>query len=129
MATISPPPSPPARDTGAAASALGALGHEARLDIFRTLVRAGDGGLPVHAIQERLGGMPRSTLAHHLQSLVQAGLVHQWKVGAEVLNRADFEAMRGLVAFLSDECCADAATGEGASCAPPARPAAPDPAI
>ncbi len=96
-----------APDTAAAAAALSALGHEARLDIFRTLVRAGDGGLPVHALQERLGGMPRSTLAHHVQSLVQAGLVHQRKVGAEVLNRADFAAMRALVAYLSDECCTD----------------------
>ncbi len=105
-------------EASAAAAALGALGHEARLDIFRTLVRAGDEGLPVHAVQERLGGMPRSTLAHHLQSLVQAGLVRQWKVGAEVMNRADFEAMRGLVAYLSDECCVEAVGVEGGGCAP-----------
>jgi ArsR family transcriptional regulator, arsenate/arsenite/antimonite-responsive transcriptional repressor len=124
MATLSPPSTTPS-DTVAAAAALGALGHEARLDIFRTLVRAGDDGLPVHAIQERLGGMPRSTLAHHLQSLVQAGLVRQWKIGTEVLNRADFAAMRGLVAFLSDECCADAAIGESPGCAPPAPPVDP----
>jgi ArsR family transcriptional regulator, arsenate/arsenite/antimonite-responsive transcriptional repressor len=91
-----------------AADALGALGHEARLAIFRALVRAGDAGLPVHRIQERLGGMPRSTLAHHLQALVLAGLVQQDKVGAEVVNRADFATMRSLVAYLSAECCADA---------------------
>lgn len=90
-----------------AADALAALGHEARLAIFRALVRAGDDGLPVHQVQERLGGMPRSTLAHHLQMLVQAGLVRQHKVGAEVLNRADFGAIRGLVAYLTEECCAD----------------------
>lgn len=91
-----------------AADALAALGHEARLAIFRALVRAGDAGLPVHRIQERLGGMPRSTLAHHLQALVLAGLVRQDKVGAEVVNRADFRAMRTLVSYLSEECCADA---------------------
>lgn len=96
-----------------AASALAALGHEARLEIFRALVRAGDEGLPVYQIQERLGGMPRSTLSHHLQTLVQAGLVAQRKVGAEVLNRAEFAAMRGLVSYLTDECCVDAA-----ACAP-----------
>ncbi len=90
-----------------AASALGALGHEARLAIFRALVRAGDAGLPVHRIQERLGGMPRSTLAHHLQALVLAGLVKQDKVGAEVVNHADFGIMRALVLYLSAECCAD----------------------
>jgi len=96
-----------------AATALAALGHEARLEIFRALVRAGDDGLPVYLIQERLGGIPRSTLAHHLQALVQAGLVAQRKVGAEVVNRAEFGAMRDLMAYLTDECCADVAT-----CAP-----------
>lgn len=100
-----------------AAEALAALGHEARLAIFRALVRAGDAGLPVHQIQERLGGMPRSTLAHHLQMLVQAGLVAQRKVGAEVMNHAEFAAVRALVAYLSEECCADACD------APPARAA------
>jgi len=94
----------------AAAAALAALGHEARLDIYRSLVRAGDDGLPVHEIQQRLGGMPRSTLAHHLQALVSAGLVTQRKLGAEVVNRAAFPAMRELIAYLTDECCADVET-------------------
>lgn len=93
----------------AAAAALAALGHEARLGIFRALVRAGDEGLPVYGIQERVGGTPRSTLAHHLQTLVQAGLVAQTKVGAEVLNHANYDAVRGLIAYLTDECCVDAA--------------------
>ena len=93
-----------------AADALAALGHEARLAIFRALVRAGDAGLPVHQVQERLGGMPRSTLAHHLQMLVQAGLVRQRKSGAEVVNHADFGAMSAVVAYLSEECCADELT-------------------
>lgn len=98
----------------AAATALAALGHEARLDIYRILVRAGDEGAPVHEIAQRLGGMPRSTLAHHLQALVAAGLVAQRKVGAEVVNRAAFAAMRELIAYLTDECCTDAG---GAACA------------
>lgn len=93
---------------GAVVDALAALGHEVRLAIFRALVRAGDEGLPVHQVQERLGGMPRSTLAHHLQMLVQAGLVWQRKAGAEVVSHADYAAIRGLVAFLTEACCADA---------------------
>ncbi len=106
-----------ARHPGGAADALAALGHEARLAIFRALVRAGDEGLPVHQIQERLDGMPRSTLAHHLQMLKRAGLVAQRKVGAEVVNHADFGTMRALVAYLTEECCVDA-------CAPAPRAAA-----
>ncbi len=97
------------------AAALAALGHEARLAMYRTLVRAGDAGLPVHQVQERMGGMPRSTLAHHLQALVRSGLVVQRKVGAEVVNVAAFASMRELLAYLTEECCVDmcvVSTGE-----------------
>ncbi|MFO7543860.1 MAG: hypothetical protein R6W77_00025, partial [Trueperaceae bacterium] len=54
---------PPAAafDVASAAAALAALGHEARLEIYRALMRAGRRGLAVHEVQERLGGMPRST--------------------------------------------------------------------
>lgn len=87
--------------------ALAALGHEARLAIYRLLVRAGDDGLAVHQVQERVGGMPRSTLAHHLQTLVRAGLVVQRKTGAEVVNVAAFDHMRQLVGYLTEACCLD----------------------
>jgi ArsR family transcriptional regulator, arsenate/arsenite/antimonite-responsive transcriptional repressor len=94
---------------------LAALGHEARLAIFRALVRAGDAGLAVHEVQEQLGGMPRSTLAHHLQTLARAGLVAQRKVGAEVVNVAAFDAMRALVGYLTEACCVDACLVTGAA--------------
>ena len=87
--------------------ALAALGHEARLAIYRLLVRAGDEGLAVHQVQERVGGMPRSTLAHHLQALVRAGLVVQRKTGAEVVNVAAFDHMRALIGYLTEACCVD----------------------
>jgi hypothetical protein len=45
-------------DAAAAAAALAALGHEARLEIYRALVRAGRRGLAVHEVQERLGACP-----------------------------------------------------------------------
>lgn len=110
-------PAAPGFSVAAAASALAALGHEARLEIFRALVRAGDAGLAVHEVQERLGGMPRSTLAHHLGMLVQAGLVLQVKDGAAVISRADYDAMHALVGYLSDECCADVPDSEdGRTC-------------
>ena len=88
-------------------AALAALGHEARLAIYRLLVRAGDDGLAVHQVQERIGGMPRSTLAHHLQALVRAGLVVQRKTGAEVVNVAAFDHMRELIGYLTEACCLD----------------------
>ncbi|MDA0353150.1 MAG: helix-turn-helix domain-containing protein [Chloroflexi bacterium] len=94
-------------DREAAAEAMDALGHEARLEIFRALVRAGDPGLSVAEVQARLSGMPRSTLAHHLQKLVAARLVVQEKVGASVVTRANFEVMRAVVGYLVDECCVE----------------------
>ena len=86
------------------ARALAALGHDARLSIFRLLVKAGDTGLRVSDIGEHLGFAP-STLAHHLTTLVDAGLVVQDKQGREVFNRVDFAAMHRVLAFLTSECC------------------------
>lgn len=86
------------------ARALAALGHDARLSIYRLLVKAGDKGLRVGDIARHLGFAP-STLAHHLKALVDAGLVVQEKHGREVVNMADYRAMTGLVRFLTSECC------------------------
>jgi ArsR family transcriptional regulator, arsenate/arsenite/antimonite-responsive transcriptional repressor len=91
------------------ARALAALGHDARLSIFRLLVKAGDDGLRVSDIGEHLGLAP-STLAHHLSTLVDAGLVLQDKQGREVFNRVDFPAVNRLVGFLTSECCAGVTT-------------------
>jgi ArsR family transcriptional regulator, arsenate/arsenite/antimonite-responsive transcriptional repressor len=87
-----------------AAAQLAALGHEARLKVFRLLVKAGPEGLPVGEIARHLGLAP-STLAHHLGALVSAGLVSQERRGRETVNRAEFAAMRGLLAFVESECC------------------------
>ena len=91
-------------DEQRAATALSALGHEARLGIFRLLVRAGREGLNIGDIG-RLCGLPPSTLAHHLGTLVDAGLVLQEREGREVINRADYAAVRGVFDFVEAECC------------------------
>ena len=86
------------------ARALAALGHDARLSIFRLLVKAGPEGLRVGDIADHLSIAP-STLAHHLSMLTGAGLVVQDKQGREVFNSVDFDAMNRLVGFLTSECC------------------------
>ncbi len=86
------------------ARALAALGHEARLDVFRLLVRSGEEGLIVGEIATHTG-LPLSTLAHHLRTLVAAGLVTQERRGREILNRPDFATMTLALSFLTDECC------------------------
>lgn len=90
--------------TSTHARALAALGHDARLAIFRLLVKAGEDGLRVSDIGTHLGIAP-STLAHHLSALVDAGLVVQERQGREVFNRADYPQMQSVVDFLTSECC------------------------
>jgi len=92
-------------NTETASRALAALGHEARLDIYRLLVRAGDDGLIVGDIAA-LVNLPLSTLAHHLRTLVEASLVVQERRGREVVSRADYATMGETLAFLTAECCA-----------------------
>jgi len=76
------------------ARALAALGHEARLTIFRLLVRAGDEGLSITQIATHLD-MAASTLAYHLKSLVEAGLVRQEKQGRHIRHLPDSGMLRG----------------------------------
>ena len=86
------------------ARALAALGHDARLGVFRLLVKAGEPGLTVGEIGGHMELAP-STMAHHLRALVEAGLVIQEKRGREVLNRVDYKEMRRVLDFLASECC------------------------
>ena len=86
---------------------LEALGKATRLEIYRHLVRAGLGGLPVGAIQMRTG-VARSTLSHHLHRLIAADLVTQERQGTTLICRANYTVMYAVIDFLGDECCADA---------------------
>jgi predicted transcriptional regulator len=66
--------------------------------------------------------VPGATLSFHLKELVHAGLVGSESRGRNVCYRANFDAMNGLVTYLTHNCCADsvdeactpgAATGRG----------------
>jgi DNA-binding transcriptional ArsR family regulator len=93
-----------ATQTSTVSRALASLGHDARLTLFRLLVRSGPDGLSVGQIQDHLD-LPASTLAHHLRALVQADLVIQHRKGRTILNRPNFDAMTAMLAFLTAECC------------------------
>ena len=95
-------------DIEIASRQLESLGSTTRLQIYRTLVRAGQSGLSVGTLQDRMG-MAASTLSHHIKRLVDTGLVSQERVATTLICRAEYPAMRGLIGFLSDECCADEA--------------------
>ena len=95
-----------------AAQGFAAIGSEARLQVLRTLVRAGAQGLTVGEIQERTG-MAASTLAHHLRFLTSAGLVDQTKNGRSVCNRAVYARLEALAGYILDECCTDLPKSQG----------------
>jgi ArsR family transcriptional regulator, arsenate/arsenite/antimonite-responsive transcriptional repressor len=97
--------------------ALGALAHEHRLAIFRLLVERGPEGLAAGQIAERMGLVP-SSLTFHLQSLQRAGLINQVRASRQLIYSADFDAMNGLVGYLTQNCCAG-----GLQCAPECQPA------
>jgi DNA-binding transcriptional ArsR family regulator len=88
------------------AACLEALGNPTRLRIFKQLVRAGATGLPVGAVQQRIG-IAASTLSHHLQKLKTVGLIGQVRDGTTLYCRADFAAMRTVADYLAAECCVD----------------------
>ena len=89
-----------------AAQGFAAMGSEARLQVLRTLVKAGRAGLTVGDIQER-SGMAASTLAHHLRFLASAGLIEQEKEGRSVISRAAYDRLEALAGYILKECCAD----------------------
>jgi ArsR family transcriptional regulator, arsenate/arsenite/antimonite-responsive transcriptional repressor len=93
-----------------AVEALSALAHEQRLRVFRLLVKAGPAGLPAGRIAARLRSAP-SSLSFHLKELDRAGLVTSRQNGRFVIYSADFKAMDVLLAYLTENCCADADCG------------------
>src|SRR5579863_3993532 len=95
-----------------ASKQLEALGNPTRLEVYRTLVRAGDAGLPVGRLQDKLK-IAASTLSHHLHRLILTGLVTQERQATTLICRANYPAMDDLVGFLVDECCVDAGCAPG----------------
>ncbi|MFM0322239.1 ArsR/SmtB family transcription factor [Caballeronia glebae] len=87
--------------------ALGALAHESRLAIFRTLVVAGPEGMAAGEIAQHVGLAP-SSLSFHLKDLSHAELVNARQEGRFVYYSANFEAMNGLIGFMTENCCAGA---------------------
>lgn len=92
-------------DSNLVVRALGALAHESRLAIFRTLVVAGPDGMAAGEIAQRLALAP-SSLSFHLKDLSHAELVKSRQEGRFVIYTASFDAMTDLVGYLTENCCA-----------------------
>jgi DNA-binding transcriptional ArsR family regulator len=92
-------------ETMAAVTALGALAHETRLQVFRLLVRAGAAGLSVGKIAEALGVEANGRLTFHLKELVGAGLASSRQEGRFVFYSTNYVAMNELLRYLTEDCC------------------------
>lgn len=100
-------------DQRQAISAFGALSQDTRLAIVRMLVKAGPRGLAAGVIAER-AGVAASNVSFHLKELEHAGLVSSRREARSIIYSADFETLRGLIAFLMKDCC----SGHPEICAP-----------
>ena len=96
-----------------ATAAIAALGQSTRLSVFRCLVQAGPQGRMPGEIAETLS-LAGATLSFHLKELAAAGLVRAEPRGRFICYRADFDAMRALLGFLTENCCG----GNPDACAP-----------
>lgn len=89
--------------------ALGALAQEHRLAAFRLLVQSGCEGMAAGMLSDRLG-LPASSMSFHLSHLASAGLVTQRREGRSIVYAADYEAMNGLIGYLTEHCCQGSAS-------------------
>ena len=106
-------------DATAAVSALSALAHAGRLDVFRLLVKAGADGMASGEIARATGHVPQ-TLSGNLNILGHAGLVSSRREGRSIIYTADYARMTSLLGFLMEDCCG----GVPEICAPLAEVAA-----
>ncbi len=98
-----------------ALAALAALAQDNRLDIFRLLVEAGPEGMPAGGIAAALKLAPNA-LTFHLDRLREARLVTVRRDGRSMIYTAQYEAMNGLLGYLTENCC----QGAQEVCAPTA---------
>ncbi len=74
------------------------------MDVFRLLVQSGATGMLSGEIGKCLN-VRQNTMSANLTILMNAGLIRNQREGRAVRYFADFDGMRGLLAFLMEDCC------------------------
>lgn len=87
-----------------ALSVLSALSHPTRLDAFRLIIANEPDGISTGCLVNAFE-MSQSTFSTHLAVLVKAGLVLSEKNGRQQIQRANIDALKGLMIFLAKDCC------------------------
>ncbi len=88
----------------AAIKRLSALAQDARLAVFRLLVKGGREGIAAGEIARTLGITP-NTLSAQLNVLSNAGLVTSRREGRSIIYAADYDGMSQLLLYLMEDCC------------------------
>ena len=91
-------------DSSDALQAFAALGQPVRLEVFRLLVKAGPDGMAAGQISDTLD-VRQNTMSANLSVLTQAGLIRNVREGRSIRYFADMDGIRGLLAFLMEDCC------------------------
>lgn len=81
-----------------------ALTSEARLCIFRLLVKHAPGGLVAGELS-RMADIPKTNLSFHLKTLVHSGLASVEREGRNTRYRANIPLMLETISYLTAECC------------------------
>lgn len=97
--------------------ALGALASEARLAVFRLLIRRGPEGYTPSELASQLD-IPAPTLSFHLRELSRAGLINARREGRNLYYSPNLSRMKGVVSYLTDNCCSLASDACGPDCRP-----------
>ena len=91
-------------DSFAALHAFSALSQPTRLAVFRLLIRSGSQGMLAGEIARALN-VRQNTMSANLTILLNSQLVVNKRQGRAIRYFADFERIRGLLAFLMEDCC------------------------
>ena len=83
-----------------------ALAHPGRLNVFRTIVKAGPDGMAAGKIAES-NGIPANTASTHLSILTGAGLLSAYRDGRSIIYRANFAHFSELIGFMLEDCAQD----------------------
>ena len=91
-------------DKNSALDAFAALSQSTRLDVVRLLIKAGKAGISAGDISDTLG-VRQNTMSANLGVLARSGLIRSAREGRSIRYFADMDGMRGLLAFLMEDCC------------------------
>ncbi|EAP76111.1 MULTISPECIES: ArsR/SmtB family transcription factor [Roseovarius] len=94
-------------DKSNALLAFAALSQPTRLDVFRLLIKAGPDGMAAGQIAQALE-VRQNTMSANLSVLTQAGLITATREGRSIRYAAHLDGIRGLLAFLMEDCCGGA---------------------